>query len=43
MLDNRLSEVPKILETPKERGSEADKNNLKILRLLAQGEACPDG
>ena len=32
--DPRLVEVPKLLETPKENGREADRRNLKVLRSL---------
>ena len=32
--DPRLDQVPKLLETPKENGGEADRRNLKVLRSL---------
>lgn len=39
MQDARLMETPKVLETPKENNM--DPVNLKLLRQLAEGAACP--
>lgn len=38
LADQRFLSVPKILETPKGKGSELDKRNLKVLRSLAVSE-----
>jgi deoxyribonuclease-4 len=39
MTDERLAEIPKVLETPKE--GNMDRVNLKLLRGLAEGAPCP--
>lgn len=38
MRDERFSEIPKVLETPKQ--GDADRRNLKVLRTLAEETAC---
>ena len=40
LTDDRLNSIPKILETPKENGSEADKHNLQIIKMLSLQIPC---